>query len=738
MSMLLKRIKDWATSITSFRSGDVIPVDGPSGTAKMSKDSLLAVTADYINTGKNDAFSTSTSTVGIASEHNTANVSVAGNVLSIDLNKTTSGGYAGCTAQLATNATLIKDNRLFFEFKNSSASPCTFEVFLMNNAHSWGQFFVGVKSVSITGNGIGSVDYDFSQYASSFGANGVYLGVRVNDTSIQHITLSCRGGIFDIKYIPNVGKAYDALRLFGKNEQEFNEIYPKKSDIGKLDAIVSNAPVGMITNNSAVNPVTASINDYTLYVDLDKTTSVGYVGASVRLASNASTIKDSSFVFRIENTSANSCTFEILLMQYITSWSGIVAGMREVSIGANDHLIVEYDFSKYASTFGANSVFLCVRINDTSVQHITLSMYGYRFPYREIPYVGKAYDTYRFNGRTYEEADAEIGAKKFKPDEIFTNSVNAVYTTGSLVTASALNGIVSAKVVYGSSGYAGFIVKITDNAQDLKTIKEASLIIRNVGANTSIRLAMVSSPWNWGTGTFELGTYSIASQKTLILKLDLENYVASLGSGFAGVGFQFMTTDTTSEVEAELAKESGLLNPVNYALDAGMVNGKPISDYVGGQYITCWGDSLTAQGGWTTLLGTLSGRAVYNCGVGGESSPVIMARQGGDVMMLLTNDNPNIVIPGTTTAVELRSGSLRTFFGKNVMPLLQGGGNVNPVTLAGIKGTLSLSAGKYYFSRSEAGEAKAIDRDARIITKGDSEYNNPYLMIIYMGQNSRP
>lgn len=45
MSMLFKRIKDWATSITDFRTGDVIPVDGPSGTAKMSKNSLLVATA---------------------------------------------------------------------------------------------------------------------------------------------------------------------------------------------------------------------------------------------------------------------------------------------------------------------------------------------------------------------------------------------------------------------------------------------------------------------------------------------------------------------------------------------------------------------------------------------------------------------------------------------------------------------------------------------------------------------
>jgi hypothetical protein len=45
--MLFKRIKDWATSITAFRAGDVIPVDGPSGTAKMSKDDLLNETFNH-------------------------------------------------------------------------------------------------------------------------------------------------------------------------------------------------------------------------------------------------------------------------------------------------------------------------------------------------------------------------------------------------------------------------------------------------------------------------------------------------------------------------------------------------------------------------------------------------------------------------------------------------------------------------------------------------------------------
>lgn len=45
-NLLLKRIKDWAVSITAFRTGDVIPVDGPQGTAKMSKDDLLKEAAE--------------------------------------------------------------------------------------------------------------------------------------------------------------------------------------------------------------------------------------------------------------------------------------------------------------------------------------------------------------------------------------------------------------------------------------------------------------------------------------------------------------------------------------------------------------------------------------------------------------------------------------------------------------------------------------------------------------------
>lgn len=49
--MAFKRIKYWLNSITAFRTGDVIAVDGPDGTAKMAKDDLLKETAKNARNG---------------------------------------------------------------------------------------------------------------------------------------------------------------------------------------------------------------------------------------------------------------------------------------------------------------------------------------------------------------------------------------------------------------------------------------------------------------------------------------------------------------------------------------------------------------------------------------------------------------------------------------------------------------------------------------------------------------
>ena len=158
--------------------------------------------------------------------------------------------------------------------------------------------------------------------------------------------------------------------------------------------------------------------------------------------------------------------------------------------------------------------------------------------------------------------------------------------------------------------------------------------------------------------------------------------------------------------------------------------------------ITCWGDSLTAMGGWTQKLQELSGIPVYNGGTGGEDSKCIMARQGGDVMIV-----DGITIPATTTTVTIASratdSGISTELGNKVTPLFQASAHVNPVMLGDIKGTLAWTGssgadqnGTWTFTRATDGEEIVIDRPTAIKTNFDIVHNGKNeLMIIYMGAN---
>lgn len=158
--------------------------------------------------------------------------------------------------------------------------------------------------------------------------------------------------------------------------------------------------------------------------------------------------------------------------------------------------------------------------------------------------------------------------------------------------------------------------------------------------------------------------------------------------------------------------------------------------------ITCWGDSLTAMGGWTQKLQELSGIPVYNGGTGGEDSKCIMARQGGDVMIV-----DGITIPATTTAVTIASRAtdtgINTELGNKVTPLFQTSAHVNPVTIGDITGTLAWTGsdytdqnGTWTFTRATIGEEIVIDRPTAIRTNFDNIHNGKNeLMIIYMGAN---
>ena len=189
-------------------------------------------------------------------------------------------------------------------------------------------------------------------------------------------------------------------------------------------------------------------------------------------------------------------------------------------------------------------------------------------------------------------------------------------------------------------------------------------------------------------------------------------------------------------VEADLA--DGVTDTLRQALVAEVAQ----QVQQGNRYITCWGDSLTARGGWTTTLQNLCGMPVYNGGTGGEPCRTILARQGGDVMVV--ND---LQIPAQKTPVVLANRStdkgIMTWFGNHSTPLLQGGTeHVNPCLLGTVEGTLAWTGasfsdqnGTWTFTRSTAGDAVTIDRPTALRTNFDRSRNAPYLMILFMGQN---
>lgn len=159
--------------------------------------------------------------------------------------------------------------------------------------------------------------------------------------------------------------------------------------------------------------------------------------------------------------------------------------------------------------------------------------------------------------------------------------------------------------------------------------------------------------------------------------------------------------------------------------------------------IVGYGDSLTANGGWTTVIAEKSGLEFHNAGTGGESVNTIIARQGADPMIV-----NNITIPSDTTPVvvgRMSDGGIKTASGLTATPLLQGGSShINPCYIGDIEGTLTWTGsawndqtGTWTFTRTAEGDSVEIDRPTKIKTAYDAKYNNQknILLTVFMGYN---
>ena len=120
---------------------------------------------------------------------------------------------------------------------------------------------------------------------------------------------------------------------------------------------------------------------------------------------------------------------------------------------------------------------------------------------------------------------------------------------------------------------------------------------------------------------------------------------------------------------------------------------------------------------------------VMNMGSGKEGTATILGRAG----VVPYAVRMSFTIPAETESVPI---SIESSNRKPVMPLTAGNAGVNPVTIAGVEGTLTLETNgqthSYYFQRLAPGEAVEVEKGAEVLTASASEYQD-YIHIVWLG-----
>lgn len=176
--------------------------------------------------------------------------------------------------------------------------------------------------------------------------------------------------------------------------------------------------------------------------------------------------------------------------------------------------------------------------------------------------------------------------------------------------------------------------------------------------------------------------------------------------------------------------------------------------------VVCWGDSLTADSEYCyprqlqALLG--DGYEVVNCGIGGENTLTIMARQGSapmylahDIQIFRSKDAKYRKFIGSSDVAAF----LSLYNGQKVTPLLQGEweegatARVNPVTIDGKKFIISSEAHHWYekgwkfeynyFIEAQTNSEKTytLPAGSLVTTQAMETLRRPEVNIIFMGQN---
>ena len=428
-----------------------------------------------------------------------------------------------------------------------------------------------------------------------------------------------------------------------------------------------------------------------------------YAGASVALMKNVAKLAGRRIIVIFDSDLVAGLN-SVMLIKSATSWGeGYVNFTKE----ANEYYLdVTEDV---ADKLGNGNLHIAFNINHTS-KHVRFSCTPYIISgdHTKSNMAHTAYYAHHIN------PDVRVAKSELAETAGYTYIKNlmksVVYNANDSVT---IEKNVMTLISEGSTVSGAFIMGCV-SLKDVKG-KLKKIIIEGKVPNTLV-LSRVNYNWSDKIATLTTGINDVSG-----LGLENENAVYLMFGHYGGNAGRW-------DVRYYLITEDNEVIATKF-LDAPVANDD----------IVCWGDSLTALAGWTSRLATLTGRTVHNAGTGGENARTIMARQGADVMIV-----NNITIPADTTAVQIAtySNPIKTAFGHNATPLLQGGAHVNPVNIGGVEGTLkwtgashSDTSGTWTFTRSKAGDAVTIDRPTAIVTMADRKWNDPHLMIIFMGQN---
>lgn len=221
-------------------------------------------------------------------------------------------------------------------------------------------------------------------------------------------------------------------------------------------------------------------------------------------------------------------------------------------------------------------------------------------------------------------------------------------------------------------------------------------------------------------------------QKTIIAILSLLLFFVL----FFGINTRTKTQKENSASAAQYSEKINLKNEKEI-----LIKEEIYSDVPG---ILAIGDSLTAGAGGegatypsilkSKILKNIYDIEVINMGVGGEDTTTIMGRVGSIPYFV-----ERFLIPSNKEEVEI---NLYSSNGSPVAPLKQGDGYLNPVTINGVEGRITIEQDPsnldnflYFFKRNSIGDSVEVSQDTSVLTNA-MKYEN-YIPIVLMGQNGR-